>query len=94
MINDTTMSLFYVGVLTCTADELESIEGSLLVFRVDDGFTRCTPSKLCLSLVARVRVPGCVYALKDINGLMAAAVNASVCSSFGKNAFADMLKRL
>jgi hypothetical protein len=94
MINDTTMSLFYVGVLTSSADELESTEGRLLVFRVDDDFTRRTPSKLCLSLVAWAQVPGCIYALKGINGLMAAAVNASVCSLFGNNASTYMLKRL
>ena len=52
------MSLFYVGVLTSSADELESTEGRLLVFRVDDDFTRRTPSKLFLSLVAWAQVPG------------------------------------
>lgn len=80
-INDTSVPLFCLGTMVYQADEREPAEGRLLILdaRSVNGQSRST--NLQLSLVTSLNLKGCVYSLTIINGLIAAAVNASVCSS-------------
>src|ERR1700722_4512438 len=76
-IDNAPMSFFCLGAFTYKADEIEPTDGRLLVFNTMEKSV-LRSSDLHLSLVTWAHVPGCVYALVSTNGLLIAAVNASV----------------
>ena len=70
------MSCICVGTFSYQADEREPTEGRLLVFFAAHAVP---PSSQQLSLLTSTQAQGCVYAIANAQGMIAAAVNASVC---------------
>jgi CPSF A subunit region. len=80
LIESKTMPLFCLGTLWYKPDEKEPTDGRLLIFTAYDNDSQSRMTTLQLSLVASMHVKGCVYSLAVVNGMIAAAVNASVSS--------------
>ncbi|KDR82646.1 hypothetical protein GALMADRAFT_837022 [Galerina marginata CBS 339.88] len=69
---------FCLGTMVYKAEEKEPSSGRLLVFTAYTATNSSRTSSLELSLVASTEVEGCVYALKNVNGRLVAAVNSSI----------------
>lgn len=76
MLGDRFMSYFCVGTFFYQADEREPIAGRLLVFCTHEASPH--PLGRRLALIASAQTQGCIYALANANGMVAAAINASV----------------
>jgi DNA damage-binding protein 1 len=77
---DTSLASFCVGTYKHKHGEQEPSEGKLRVFDACNAEVSGS-TRLQLTPKVSVNVRGCVYALASINGMIAAAVNASVRDS-------------
>lgn len=73
--NNTSQQLFCVGTFSLRLDETEPTSGKILLFAVQ----QASSTLIQLKRVASEDVSGCVYSLVVIDGLLAAAINSSVC---------------
>jgi DNA damage-binding protein 1 len=76
-VDGVSVSYFCVGTVRNQPNETEPSEGRLLIF---SGESQVSESpNLRLILIASETVQGCVYSLTSVGGMLAAAINASVC---------------
>ncbi|KAF8967077.1 CPSF A subunit region-domain-containing protein [Flammula alnicola] len=69
---------FCLGTVVYKEEEIEPTSGRLLIFTAYTSAAPTKTSSLELSLVASAEVKGCVYALKNVEGKIVAAINSCV----------------
>lgn len=79
VVEDQEKPFFCLGTVIYKEEELEPTSGRLLIFTAHSSTVATKTSSLELSLVTSSKVKGCVYALKEVEGKIIAAVNSSVC---------------
>ncbi|KAE9400776.1 hypothetical protein BT96DRAFT_992689 [Gymnopus androsaceus JB14] len=73
-VNEKLQPLFCVGTTFIRMDEMEPTSGRILLFEPN----QVSPTMLQLRRVASNDVPGCVYSLAVVDGMLAAAINSCV----------------